>query len=158
MEHSKVKTRDLTIYKYFETLQLEYIVTELRKKIYPSLSDQDYYQRVMDQKKEKIEDIASRNNLLSIFNDKKTKKFNYSQIYNAYGLPNFLYKDEEHRKKFEQLDKKYYYFPKSEVRITVDGEPKIGKIESVDFLKNKAIVIVDEENYDVSLDHIARIL
>ena len=152
------KTRDLTIYKYFEQLQKEYIVIELRKKIYPSLNDQKYYERVMKQKKEKIDDIAERNTLMSIFNDKKTKKYYYSQIYPSFGMPNFLYKDDEHEMKYGVLDKKYYYFPGSEVKITIDGEMKVGKIYNVDFNRNKSIVIVDGENYDVSLDHISRIL
>lgn len=156
----KMKTRDLTIYKYFEQLMLEYIVMELRKKIYPSLSDQNYYERVMVQKKEKINDIASRNNLPSIFNDKKIKKNFYGQVYNpnSFGIPNFLYKDEEHRKKYELLDKKYYYFPGSEVKIIIDAEMKVGNIESVDFNINKAIIMVEEEKYELSLDHISRIL
>jgi len=154
----KVKTRDLTIYKYFEQLQLEYIVIELRKKIYPSLNDQEYYSRVMEQKKEKVEDIASRNNLLSIFNDKKTRKFQYNQIYSSYGMPNFIYKDEEHRQKYEPLDRRYYYFPGSEVKINIDAEPKVGNIVSADFNKNKAVVMVEKEKYEIPLEHISRIL
>jgi hypothetical protein len=155
---TKEKTRNLSIFEFFEQLQLEYIVLELRKKIYPSLADQEYYERVMIQKREKINDIALKNYLPSIFTDKEIKKHKYNEIYNPFGLPNFMYKDEDHKQKYALLDKKYYYLPESEVRIVIEGELKVGKINSVDFIKDKAIVIVDSENFELDLQHIARIL
>lgn len=158
METKKTKTRDLSIFDYYNQLQLEYIVLELRKKIYPSLSDQAYYQRVMTQKAEKINDIALKNYLPSIFSDKQIKKHKYAEVYNEFGLPNFFYKDEEHKHKYSLLDKKYYFLPESEVRVVLDGELKIGKISSVDFNKEKAIVIVEDDKFEVTLNHIARIL
>jgi hypothetical protein len=155
---TKVKTRDLSVFQFFELLQLEYIVLELRKKIYPSLSDQSYYERVMKQKREKIEDIGAKNYLPSIFSDQEVKKHKYNQIYNQFGLPNFIYKDEEQKQKYSLLDKKYYYLPESEVRIMIDADFKIGKIISVDFNKDKSIVIVEGEKFEVDLEHIGRIL
>jgi hypothetical protein len=158
MQQNREKTRNLTIYEFFEALQLEYIVLELRKKIYPSLSDQEYYRRVMEQKKEKIEDIASKNYLPSIFDDPEIKKHKYSEVYKPFGMPEFVYKDEEHKKRFAPLDRKYYYLPESEVRITVDAELKIGKIESVDFNTGKAVIICGEERFEMSLEHVTRVL
>lgn len=158
MECKVKKTRDLTIYEYFEVLQLEYIVAELRKKIYPSLNDQGYYTRVMGQKKEKIDDIAERNNLPSIFNDKKIKKIQYNKIYSSFGLPNFLYTDKEHENKYAVLDRKFYYFPGSEVKIIIEGEMKVGNIDSVDFNEDKAVIIVKKQTYELPLTHISRIL
>lgn len=155
---NKEKTRDLTVFEFFEQLQLEYIVLELRRKIYPSLTDKDYYHRVMEQKKEKIQDIGSKNYLPSIFTDKNIKNHKYSQVYVPFGMPNFFYKDENHKQKYAVLDKKYYYLPESEVRFSIDGEIRIGKINSVDFIKNNANIISEKEMYIVNLDHISRIL
>jgi hypothetical protein len=158
-QQHKTKTRDLSIFEFYEQLQLEYIVLELRKKIYPSLTDKEYYTRVMDQKREKIIDIASKNYLPSIFTDKKIKQHKYNEVYNAFGLPNFFYKDEDHKLKYALLDKKYYYLPGSEVRITIDGEVKVGKIEEVDFIENKAIISCSVQGkYKVNLEYIARVL
>lgn len=154
----KEKTRDLSIFEFYEALQIEYIVAELRKKIYPSIADKEYYSRVMEQKKEKIQDIAQKNYLPSIFTDKKVKQHKYSEVYKNFGIPVFVYKDEEHRKRSEILDKKYYYLPGSEVRITIDGEIKIGKIEEVDFNSGKSIVISEDRKIELNLDYISRIL
>lgn len=158
-QHSiKEKTRNLTIFQFYDQLQLEYIVLELRKKIYPSLSDKEYYTRVMEQKKEKIIDIASKNYLPSIFTDKKIKQHKYNEVYKVSGLPNFFYKDENHKQKYASLDKKYYYLPGSEIRFIIDAEVKIGKIEEVDFNKNKAIVTCEERKFEVNLEYISRVL
>lgn len=158
MEQDKIKTRHLSIYQFFDTLQSEYLILELRSKIYPAISDKEYYKRVMEQKKEKILDIASKNYLPSIFDDPEIKNHKRAEIYKPFGMPNFIYKDEEHKKRFASLDKKYYYLPESEVRITVDGELKVGIIESVDFHLNKAVIKCDKESFEMSLDHISRVL
>jgi hypothetical protein len=158
MESDKVKTRHLSIFQFYEMLQSEYLVLELRSKIYPAISDKEYYKRVMEQKKEKILDIASKNYLPSIFDDPEIKNHKREEIYKPFGMPNFIYKDEEHKKRFAPLDKKYYYLPESEVRITVDGELRVGKIQSVDFHLNKAVIKCGEESVEMSLDHISRVL
>ena len=63
------KNRNLSVAEYFLIIQKEYLIAEFRKKIYFSKNDKIYYQRVMDGKKNKINDIAKRNRLDSIFNN-----------------------------------------------------------------------------------------
>lgn len=152
------KSRNLSVHEFFEQLQLEYVVLDLRRKIYPSVNDKDYYKRVMGQKREKIEDIASKNYLPTIFDDPEVKKHKEAEVYRPFGMPNFIYKDEEHKARFAPLDRKYYYLPESEVRITVEGEMKVGKIHSVDFNTGKAVIICGEDKFEMNLEHVSRVL
>ena len=49
--NGKFKTRELPFKEFFENLQREYIVAELRYKIYPSERDKKYYkEREMERK------------------------------------------------------------------------------------------------------------
>ena len=61
------KTRNLSVAEYYQTIQREYLISEFRRKIYFSPKDKKYYQRVMTHKAEKINEIAERNHLDSIF-------------------------------------------------------------------------------------------
>ena len=54
---TKKKTRNLSVAEYFLVIQKEYLIAEFRKKIYFSKNDKNYYQRVMNGKREKIEMI-----------------------------------------------------------------------------------------------------
>lgn len=161
-DKNKNKTRDLSYFKFLDILQSEYILAELRKKIYPSLSDKNYYERVMKGKKEKIEDIAIRNSLKTIFNDKETKIKKYKEIYNDQGYPNFFYRNEEDRLNNEIKDKRNYYMIGSEVKVFSinGGEEKIGKIDSISFKTMTAKIEFEDINeiniFDLNL--VTRIL
>jgi hypothetical protein len=124
------KSRDLTTSEYVEQLQLEYIVAELREKIYPDAKDRAYWSRVMALKREKIENIASRNSIPCIFSKDAPELKNeiYRKIYNPIGLPNFIYKDETQRANLRVDDIKFYYFAKSEVKIYEGKELCFGVI------------------------------
>lgn len=154
----KKKTRHLPLCEYLKRLQLEYIVAELRRKIYPIQNDKDYYERLMKQKKASIEDISQRNYLPNIFTDNHLKKELYNEIYPEFGFPQMIYRDEEHRCKYEPLDKKYYYFQGSEFRVLIDNEIKIAIIKTVDFVKKTALLYINKKEIEINLDKIARIL
>lgn len=103
------KTRDLTRLEYFEQLQLEYLVAELRGKIYPSVRDKKYYrERVMPGKRHIIEEIAFRNNLPSIFTSQQVLRDFYQKIY-AKPFPLFLYRSNEERERLFPQDFENYY-------------------------------------------------
>lgn len=74
---------------YLEALQVEYLISEIRRKIYPSPSDKRFYERVMLRKEDKIKDIATKNTLLSIFNSEIVRNEYIGKLYNVKGLPNF---------------------------------------------------------------------
>jgi hypothetical protein len=156
----KIKTRNLSYYQYFIQLQTEYIVSELRKKIYPSPKDKKYYQRVMEGKKKIIEDIALRNSLKSIFSDESEKRKEYLSVYKNIGFPDFNYKTEQERVIFEVKDKNFYYMKGAEFRITIDKKEKIGKLLFVSFKTSTAgLEFEDSKEKNIfGLDYITRIL
>lgn len=83
------KERNLSIAEFFSVLQKEYLIAEFRKKIYFKKSDKIYYQRVMDGKKEKINNIAQRNHLNSIFSDSKLYDECKKELFDSVGTPLF---------------------------------------------------------------------
>lgn len=87
--NDKIKTRNLSISEYFEVLQEEYMVAEFRKHIYFAPNDKAYYGRVMKHKKEKIDNIAKRNNLDSIFNSETKYKEVRERLFDHLGKPKF---------------------------------------------------------------------
>lgn len=153
------KSRNLSVYRYFEQLQLEYIVAELRKKIYPARKDKNYYEKVMKFKQEKIEDIALRNKLPSIFSDSEVRRNCYEKVYVDEGIPNFLYKNIAEQEELHQKDYMFYFAIKSEVKFQEDSKIVIGIVLSVDF-DSQVIEIEDYEKniYTKSLNHVTRIL
>ena len=87
------KTRNLSVAEYFHVIQKEYLIAEFRKKIYYNPKDKNYYQRVMNHKKKKIQDIARRNNLASIFNSDRKMSEIRSEIFDRLGKPKFNMSD-----------------------------------------------------------------
>lgn len=83
------KTRNLSVAEYFLQLQKEYLLADFRRKIYFNPKDKAYYKRVMGYKKEKIESIAKRNRLNSIFNDNVTLKQVQDELFTIIGRPRF---------------------------------------------------------------------
>ena len=123
--------RNIAIIEYLERLQLEYFVSELRSKIYPRVRDKKYYRRVMDGKREKIEDISEKNGIPNIFNSKKIQKQFRSNVYLPEGLPCFHYFNEEKRRGLEEPDFSNYYQIGSDVKIKTAEGIELGKIKSV---------------------------
>jgi len=155
-----LKSRDLTIHEYWEQLQLEYIVAELRRKIYPIVKDKNYYKRVLEQKKEKIDDISIRNHLESesIFENNEYRKEMYSRIYNEQGLPNFIYRDEKMRAQLEESDIINYYYEGSEVRVKINDKIEIGNIENINLMAELVEVRINEEIQSFFMKDVVRIL
>lgn len=156
------KTRNLPVYDYLRQLQKEYIVAELRKKIYPGYKDKAYYTRVMEGKEQKIEDIATRNSLPTIFTDRDLRTEIYHLVYREKGYPNFSYRDELEAESLVDLDRYYYYMNNSQVKFFIKDKMKIGTIISVDFLKDEVVVSCSEDSHTYKLnlqdDNLTRIL
>ena len=83
------KNRNLSVAEYFLIIQKEYLIAEFRKKIYFSKNDKIYYQRVMDGKRNKINDIAKRNRLDSIFNNYEKMEEMRAELFDKLGKPKF---------------------------------------------------------------------
>lgn len=154
------KSRDLSIIEYLERLQLEYVVAELRRKIYPKKRDKEYYERVMEGKREKIEDICTRNSLDSIFSDKDILSHYYKRVYGT-GRPDFTYRNEKERLRLEEKDIENYYFIGESFKVKIsENDYKIGELKSID-LENEVARLklrYQENIVTASIDNISRIL
>jgi len=88
-EKGNSKTRNLSVAEYFDVIQREYYIAEFRRKIYYSPKDKRYYGRVMEHKRAKIEDIASRNHLDSIFTSAAKAAEIRGTLFDGLGRPIF---------------------------------------------------------------------
>lgn len=157
---SKTKSRSLSIFEFFEILQLEYLTAKIRCRIYPSDYDKEYYKRVMDGKKKKIEDIATRNLLPSIFNDNNTKEDLYKRLYGSGGTPQFMYRNEEDRNKRAHLDLQHYYSVGAEVKVSTEDGYVVGEIYKVHLEKGVIFIKLrgEEQNTPHSIQNVTRII
>ena len=126
------KTRHLSTYEYLQVLQIEYIVAELRKKIYVKKKDKDFYRRVLEGKEKKIKDICLRNSLPSLFEDEDSKALCYIEVYSTLWYPEFHYKNDEQVQEYKAKDFYYYYYKGSDFRVDIEGQVKVGTLVSVD--------------------------
>ncbi len=138
------KRRNISILDFFEKLQEEYLLYELRTKIYPSKIDKDKYHEVLDYKQEKIEDIADKNELLSIFNSDVKREEVEKRFYNEFGNPLGL----------SGRDKYFYYFLGSDFSYRGRGV----KLVSYDLENGKAIIKRGDDDEEVDINEIKRIL
>lgn len=154
--------RKLSIFELFEVLQVEYLVIELRSKIYPSAKDKEYFKEIMVKKKKSILEIAKRNNLRTIFDDPYYLDFGVRvKVFPVEGPPIFRYKNEEMKKRFHQRDLLYYFYPGTEVSTQgLGGGKVVAKI--ISYIPGDDFVVVksddSEFSYKVSVDKTSRIL
>lgn len=158
MESKKSKSRNLSVYQFFQILQLEWLVADLRIRIYPKKKDKDYWNKVKEGKRAVIENIAEKNHLPSIFTDDEMKRDYEQKIYRPKGFPDFKYKDEENRIAQEPLDLLFYYYKGTEVRVEVMGEIKVGKVKSYLPYKEDILLEIADETITFSIKEVTRIL
>lgn len=153
-----MKSRNISILDYLNTLQHEYFCAELRSKIFTRQSDKDYWRTIMQHKRTRIEDIAVRNKLRSIFSDNTE----YQRIFDSvlvFGIPKFSYRDFHQQKKLEKRDLYFYFQPGSDVKyINADKEKHVGKIKHYD-LENQTVHIENGAiNILVKIENVCRII
>lgn len=158
MESKKSKSRNLSIYEFFNVLQIEYIVAELRVRIYPKKKDKDYWSKVKEGKQRIFESIAEKNHLPTVLTDEEMKRVFEQKVYAPEGFPNFLYKNEENKKAQEPFDLIYYYSKGAEVRYDWFGETKIGKIRSYVPYEETLLIQLDGEVIELPVQKVTRIL
>lgn len=136
--------RDISMLDYFNVLQVEYLLYELRTKIYPSKSDKERYKEVLEFKKEKIEDISGKNELRTIFNSVgKLDEIN-AMFYNDFGIP----------KGMSNRDRYFYYFVGADFSYKGEGV----KLLSYNFREGTAVVKRGDDEISVDITQIKRIL
>lgn len=158
MERSKSRT--LGIVDYYEALQVEWIVADLRQRIYTEPSDRNYYERVKFGKRETIEKISkSKNNKLpTIFDDEDYKHDLEQRVYRENSHPVFVYRDDAHRMIQEPRDLLYYYAIGSDVRCTINEEIYLGKIKAYTPYSNSITIVINDKPNVLSIKQVVRIL
>lgn len=139
-----VVNKNISILEYFNRLQLEYKLYEVRLKIYPFNQHKKNFKEILLFKKTKIEDIGKKNSLDSIFDSKEKDEEINSKFLSEFGVPNSLTKK----------DKYFYYFPGSFFSF----RGKDCTIVSYDFSENIAKIKLKDQELDVDLREIRRII
>lgn len=154
------KSRHLSILDLFETLQIEWIVSELRHKTYPRIKDKLYWKKVMDGKKASIEKIAEKNSLPTIFTDQEKLREFEKKVYREQSYPIYVYKNAENEMQQSYYDLLYYFYINSDVRVQVYEETKIGKItrEFIPIKDNHVWVTINGKEEKFSINVVTRIL
>ena len=159
METVKKKSRYLTPFQYFETIQLEYICADLRSKIYIKKQDRDFWKKVSEGKRVTIEKISDRNHLPNIFTDSDLLSSLERRIYRDETYPIFIYKDEEQKLSQEYLDLLYYYYEGVEVRFVNEvGESCIGKVKKYKPFSSSIVLLYNNTEVETKVSSTRRIL
>lgn len=149
MDLKSSEKKKLAILDLFQVLQEEYIVCELRSKIYPTahynsagikINHSEYWRLVAEKKKEKIFDIARRKNIISIFDHESFRKNIEVKLIPQIGYPNFIYRDSKHQLMQEKWDLHNYYSKGSEVSVSENDKLLFGYIDNIDFKHKKVYV------------------
>lgn len=152
-------SRKLNVYELFDILQQEYIICQLRAKIYLKPHLKEYWSKVSEGKRQKVLDIAKRNSLPCIFDHKEIENDYSKKVFRKRGYPNFYYTSEEVKNQQEYWDLWNYYYKKSPVKIFFDDkEPEIGEIVKNNIELKQVTVAIDGREYLVSMDDVTRIL
>lgn len=161
MEKEKLpqQSRKLSTYQFFEILQVEWLVADLRCRIFTNEKDKSYWRRVREGKKVTIESIAEKNRLPTIFTDDSLKRDLEGRIYNEFTYPNFHYKDENHKQTQGHWDLMNYYAKNSEVRFDLYDETQVGiVVDYTPFSLTVRIQTKDKNIIDVHVTKVMRIL
>jgi|GEM_PF-4596027 len=114
-------SRKETALRYLRTLEAEYLTCQLRGLIYTRPNDRAYYQRVLEQKQERIERIGVRESIQTLFQDPAVRTQHEDRLFGQGGLPTFHYKDYSDEQKFKESDRRNYYQPGRTVRLADGG-------------------------------------
>lgn len=114
------KSRNLPLGEFYSILQKEYISYYVRSKIYPE-GYAEKYRGYCLLKYDKIMAISTNNSLPSIFTNAAYRNMYISDFINAYGLPNFEYRDDVSLKIMGRWDKMYWFGAGVSVQIKLDN-------------------------------------
>lgn len=138
----RTKDRNLSPIDYIKVLEVEWWICNLRRKIYPSITDKNFYNRVANLKRDRIKSMSERNEIESIFTDKEKMRALNKKFMKEGGIPIF--------EGMTESDLINYYSPNNDVRCFLGfGEDHkeivmIGKILNFDKISRKVEVIFDK--------------
>ena len=143
---NNIKTRNLSVAEYFLQIQREYLIADFRRKIYFSPKNKTYWNKVCNYKEARINAIAKRNNLNSIFNAEIKLEELRNELFDHSGKPKFDMTPD---------DIKNYYSNGNE--FSYQGEIYI--LDQVDQDKTLTLYSPSTEEYiKVSMSDVSRII
>lgn len=143
---NNIKTRNLSVAEYFLQIQREYLIADFRRKIYFSPKNKTYWNKVCNYKEARINAIAKRNNLNSIFNSESKFEELRNELFDHSGKPKFDMTPD---------DIKNYYSNGNE--FSYQGEIYI--LDQVDQDKTLTLYSPSTEEYiKVSMSDVSRII
>lgn len=143
---NNIKTRNLSVAEYFLQIQREYLIADFRRKIYFSPKNKTYWNKVCNYKEARINAIAKRNNLNSIFNSESKLEELRNELFDHSGKPKFDMTPD---------DIKNYYSNGNE--FSYQGEIYI--LDQVDQDKTLTLYSPSTEEYiKVSMSDVSRII
>lgn len=150
--------QEISPHKLFDVLQKEYIVCILREKIFPIEKHKQFWNRLANQKKQKILDLKKKYGLISIFDNEHTLKFYEDIIYPEWGLPNFYYPNSKVKDQQIYWDTRNYFKIGSDVKfLDADFAEKKGIILYCDVKERLVTIKQDIEPIKISFDCVKRI-
>lgn len=139
------KTRNLSIAEYFVQIQLEYLIADFKRKIYYNPKDKAYWTKVCNYKKEKIEEIANRSHLNTIFNSSSKMLEFRKRIFDSNNKPTF---------QMNEKDWNNYYMSGNEFSYN-------GEIYILEQIKNNKLFLRDsltQKCIEVDKEKVSRII
>lgn len=112
---------------YLEKLSMEFVLAELRSKIYWKEKDKCYFDKVMRLKKAKIEEISTKNFMPNIFNDEVMDMSVRGNIFGGVNYPDFRYTN-DNKEEMERKDFICYFSRGSSVQVVWNGVQVLGKV------------------------------
>lgn len=151
-------SRHIPLIELYSMFQLEYVCYKFREFLYERQCDKKKFNDIALKKKEKIESIAFRNRLPSIFNDAAAKEKYLNKFFNDNGLPNFQYRDDYQRKVKGYWDKMYFFKKGVNIKVKIGDQIEISEVQSIDAENNRVKCIVGGKLVEVSFDQVQRII
>ena len=154
------KSRNQSLLDFLDCLQKEYLVACLRRNIATTKKDKSYFDYVKTGKQKKINDIANRNYLDTIFTAPELLEEYRKKVHPPFGFPDFQYRDEDDQFKNFERDFYNYYATDSHVRFkSLDNEVLLGTVIIANFEdKGVAIMTKDSSVHVIGKYSVSRIL
>jgi len=151
------KSRDISVGDLFTNLQLEYISYKVRELIYTRPEDKKKFNDICGKKREKIEAIASKNCLPTIFNNSNSQEKYSRSFFKDWGLPNFQYRDEYKKKVYGWWDPIYYFKDKVDIKYNNGKEVFLGSIVRYNAYDEVVSIDIEGKITEVQLHLVSRI-
>jgi hypothetical protein len=136
---------------------MEYLCYRFRELIYQRPFDKKKFADICAKKKEKIDQIALENCIPTIFNNMVQREKYLQKFFKKDGMPSFCYRDEYQLKIKGHWDISYYYMIGTSVRVVINNEVEIGRIQECLIEDREVILKIESGVVRKNIDCVTRI-